>query len=191
MGKNNVEAVFTKASEGYLMRTTKNKKGVEIFTLDNVAVTILTLMANESYDWPPTQKQVAEHVPCRAYERGLDYIADMMGYGNALTAQEVQDLDLVQVQDLMQRKHDDGVTYISKIITKLVNAGLVEVVREARSKSSDNKYAAYLLLIGDDVENEKVRQWWADCVDAGWGRRRRPKRPNIVDPYANQEEKQS
>ena len=184
MGKNNVEAVCAKSAEGCLMRAGKNKKGVETLSPSAYDFAVLMIMANESYDWPPTEKQKAENVPCRVYERGQDYIADQFGYGTALTAQEVEGLDLEQVQELMERKHRNGTRVVSDSFSRLINAGLVEVVREPRSKHSANQNGAYLLLIGDELENAKVRQWWDDCVAAGWGKRRRGKRPNIIDPYA-------
>ena len=37
--------------------------------------------------------------------------------------------------------------------------------------SRQNTNAAYLLMIGDEEENEQVLAWWKQCEAEGWNQR--------------------
>lgn len=124
------------------------------------------IMAKNTYDWEPTARQRINHVPCRLYERGMQFIAEQQGYGE-LSAQESFDA-AQEGHGAKLRKEakrlDSGAEAASKDVQFLIECGLVKQLRPQRL----GKNASYLLLLGDDAENQLVEDWARECINHGW-----------------------
>ena len=172
MGRNNVTAVASLGAEGMFLReSTSKKSGKRILTPNPPEQLVLAFMANEAYDWPLTAQMKKHHVPARVYEKGLEPLASFCGYGANLSDEEKENLDPGEALTLMRDKLERGRQVVSRHISALKEKGLVLEVRPPRWSGSKNTNAAYLLLIGDDEENEQVLAWWKECKAAGWNRR--------------------
>lgn len=172
MGRNNATSVAALGAKGkFLRESTSKKTGRKIPTPNAAEQLVLMLMANEAYDWPLTAQMKKNHVPARVYERGLLPLADDLGYGADLTDEEKKTLTPGEALTLMRNRRERGRQVISRHISALKKKGFVLEVRPPRWSSSKNTNAAYLLMIGDEEENEQVLAWWKECEAAGWNRR--------------------
>lgn len=161
MGYRNTSAVTALAAT----RLTYTSRGSAV--MNTHAFATLKFMAENTYDFPPTDKRRMNYVPSRLYELGLDKIADMFGYG-ILSMEELQEVERGGVEAKKRQRKASGIRVIQNDIKFLKEHGLIKMLRPARM----NKYnASYLLLLGDDMENYQCELWAQTCIENGWKRR--------------------
>lgn len=161
MGMRNV--ILAADLQPRIMRATRG-----LMSPNTHAFSTLVIMARHTYDWEPTAKQRANHVPCRLYERGMQFIAEQQGYGE-LSAQE--SFEAAQQgygaeQSMRIKRRDSGAEAASKDIKTLTEYGLIKQLRP----QSLGRNASYLLLIGSPEENRLVEDWALECIEHGWKR---------------------
>lgn len=146
-----------------IMRTTRGLRSPNTH-----AFSTLIVMARNTYDWKPTARQYANHVPCRLYERGLEFIAQKQGYGQLSAMESFEAAQKGPGAELEREltRVGSGTQSASNDMKDLIDCGLVKQLRPQRL----GKNASYLLLIGDDAENREVEDWALECIHAGWKR---------------------
>ena len=155
MGFRNMNAVYAKCQEGKLLKERGDK-----LSLNSMALSVLQYMAHSTYDWPPTDKIVKEELPCRYYTLGWRSIAESLG----MVALSPKQLSYVQSQrqmdELLASRENTSRLRVTNAWKFLKQQGLIKQLVPA----SLGKNAGYLLLLGDNEENEKVEAWARQCL---------------------------
>lgn len=160
MGKGNLWAASD--LQPHIMRETRG-----LLSPNTHAFSALIIMARHTYDWEPTTRQRINHVPCRLYEMGMDFIAEHQGYGKLSAQQGLEAAGKPGEKARMEcRRFESGAEMASKDVTFLIECGFVKQLRPQRP----GRNASYLLLLGDAEENRLVEDWAWECIEAGWKR---------------------
>lgn len=131
------------------------------------AFATLVQMARHTYDWEPTARQRANHVPCRLYEMGMEYVGECQGYGKLSNKEAEESMREPGTWQKMQLKRkSSGKDAAIKDRQFLTDLGLLKMLRPQRP----GRNASYLLLIGSDEENRLVEDWALECIEHGWKR---------------------
>jgi hypothetical protein len=132
-------------SRGVLCRGSK-------MTFDAMAASVLTYMCLHSYDYPMSDDLKRKNAPCRLYEGGLKMIMSDLGM---IVVPPDKLLDSDGTVDLVAHRARSVLVRISLAIKFLTKIGVIKVMR----RSYLGRNAAYLLLIGDEHENEIVENY--------------------------------
>ncbi|KAA8832729.1 hypothetical protein EM849_03725 [Bifidobacterium tissieri] len=157
MGYSNVGHVYGLASEG---RLTKPRGGKT--TLNTMALNVLTYMSYSTYDWPPTDKIRRLGLPCRYYALGWRSIAEHFGM-MLLSDEQTSDPD-ADADAMMDARTATARSRITQAWRYLRDQNLIKELQPA----SLGKNAGYLLLLGDDEENNEVEDWARECLGLPW-----------------------
>ena len=153
-GINNEKMVSKLTRQGLL-----NHESRGVITPNWPAITVLTFMARNTYDWidgAPPRKIQELHLPCRCYELGWQAISDE--YAMTLLTPE----QLADDAEGHLRSREDTVRNNIKIYWRFLRErGLIKTIRE----STLGRNSAILLLLGDAEENKAVEDWAMECFE--------------------------
>lgn len=121
-------------------------------TLDTTAGLVLAYMCIHTYDYPLPDGLKREDAACRLYEGGLKRITEDLGM---VVVPPDRLLDSDGTVDLVARRENSVIQRISQATKFLTKIGAVKVLRRGYL----GRNAAYLLLIGDEHENEIVENY--------------------------------
>lgn len=157
MGYRNAEAVYRQSHAGRLLKP----RGGQV-ALDATALSMLTYMALNSYDWPPSADMRRNYIPARCYQRGWDQMAEDFGMlvvgGDRL--QEIG-IDGDALTSAMASRRNTARARLSQTAKFLQSQGLIKQIVPASVRRE--KPAVWLLTIGDDEENTEVEAWAKTC----------------------------
>lgn len=159
MGYRNMQKVFELSASGRLLKPRGGK-----LALNAMAGFTLCYMASNTYDWPPTDDMRKHKVPCRYYTLGWKSIAETFAL-QMLSTEQTSDLD-ADVDAMMAARMRTAQSRISDVWRYLRDQNLIKELQPA----SLGKNAGYLLLLGDDVENNEVEDWARECLGLPWRR---------------------
>lgn len=149
MGYKNINHLYDRSREGrFNVESRGNSK------LDGFALAVMQYMAARSSDWDPDRTYHAGDVPPRCYWGGWDAIIDDFGMVMP-TREQALDSD-VDKEELFARRHKSSLARLSKTGRWLEQQGLIKRIVPANTKLGRNAF--WLLMIGDDFENEQVEQ---------------------------------
>lgn len=124
------------------------------------AAYILTHMASSTYDFPPAGKALEHHLACRYYQRGIDYFVKLLGYHHASPVGLI-DATQEEVDRYRMTRIRNGRNIISKAFRFLEDQGVIKKLHG----SSSYLNAGYMLMLGDDAENEACEEWNRNATD--------------------------
>lgn len=158
MGYKNVSAVYRLASEGRLLKP----RGGQV-ALDTNALILLTYMAHNAYDWPPSDDMKRKGIACRCYSRGWDQAAADLGMtiagGEKAKKILFNDGDL---EAMITTRRNTARNRLSQTAKFLQQQGLIKQLTPADVRRE--KPAIWLLLLGDEAENAEVEAWARKCL---------------------------
>lgn len=160
VGYRNIELVYKAARDG---RLGKPGKDGGLLTYD-LALNLLTYMALNVYDWPPTGKLRDLARPCRYYTLGDRAFIEDSGMAGL---PEWRTLDSERLEDLARRRYNSAVTRVKRARRFLVGQGLVKQLERPKLSTQGASTAGYLLLLGDERENREVEAWARECLGLG------------------------
>ena len=157
MGYRNALAVYKLSETGRLLKP----RGDQV-TLHPTALNLLSYMALNSYDWPPTEEMKRHHVPCRCYARGWDAAARAFGLtiAGGVKAEKIL-AEGGDLESMMETRLNSARHRLSDAAKFLQAQGLIKQLLPADVRRE--KPAVWLLTIGDAEENAKVEDWARTC----------------------------
>lgn len=173
MGYKNLDAVIECAGNRRMHRP----RGENI-SFDPMAFSVLTYMALNVYDWPPTARQRASHTACRVYSLGWGSIVKKLGL-DALAKDQLMDREVDEVKDLEKARWDAAIIRVSNASKFLQEQGLIKLLRKADIRNGYN--ADWILLIGSPSENKQVEDWAKECLP--YMKRVKSVRSRMVENY--------
>lgn len=157
MGYKNLNAVFELSEQGKLLKP----RGGQV-AADMTALGLLTWMATNSYDWPPTDDMRRRHIPCRCYSRGWDIAARKFGMTIAGGEKAAQALSDDTLDAMIQTRLNTARSRLSQTAKFLQAQGLIKLLVPADVRRE--RPATWLLLLGDERENREVEAWARECL---------------------------
>lgn len=152
MGYRNAERVNDISSQGKLSSVINGK-----VVFNNFADTVLTFMALNTYDYPPSDDVKKRHLPCRYYTLGWRAIAEAKG----LLLMSSEESMSSEAAHILERKEHAAKTRISQAWKFLKEQKLIRTIVPA----SLGKNAGILLLLSDDKsENYECEKYARECL---------------------------
>lgn len=156
MGYDNTERVCELSRAGRLLKTRGGK-----MTINPMALSMLLYMAAKTYDWPPKGKVEQLNLPCRVYERGWACMAE--DFGMTLVGADELMRDGADSDAIMNARRTTAINRLSQTAKFLQEQNLIRLLRPANLRRE--KPAAWLLLLGDDEENQAAERWARECLN--------------------------
>lgn len=161
MGYSNFKLAMKAIREGRLdfyHEKSKTMKG------NDFAQKILMWLAEETLDWPLTAEQERKHHTSRLYRRGYGEIVEAF---NMLAVPEEAYKHLPENEwleaytKLVESRRKTAESRIRDAFRRLTERGLLTCIQ---NPIKGRNYGAYMLLLGDDAENNEILDYNRGCL---------------------------
>ena len=149
MGTQNIKAVYRCSRAGRL-----NRKLGDNSSFDPMAMSVLQYMAATALDYDPDHIYRPDDTPPRCYWAGWPAMMD--DFGMVMPTHEQAIDDDVDKEELFASREQTSLNRISRTARWLEEQGLIKRIVPANTRRG--RSAFWLLMIGDDFENERVEQ---------------------------------
>lgn len=147
MGYRNSKALYTLSRQGKL-NTVRGGNA----SFNPMAMAMMQYMATMTADWDPDRHYRLDDVPPRCYWGGWPAMVE--DFGMVMPTQEQALDDTVDKENLFSNRQKVSVNRLSSTAQWLEQQGLVKQLVSANTRRG--RHAIWLLLLGDDFENEQV-----------------------------------
>ena len=149
MGTQNITAVYRRSREGHLNRVRGDNS-----SFDSMAMSVLQYMAAVAMDYEPDRTYHEGDIPPRCYWAGWPAMVD--DFGMVMPSEQQAHDPHVDTEALFQSREQTSLNRISRTARWLEEQGLIKRLIPANTRRG--RSAFWLLMIGDDFENEQVEQ---------------------------------
>lgn len=131
---------------------------------NDFAQKILMWLAEETLDWPLTDEQERKHHTCRLYRRGYGEIVEAF---NMLAVPEEAYKHLPENEwleaytKLAESRRKTAESRIRDAFRRMTERGLLTCIQ---NPVKGRNYGAYMLLLGDDAENNEILDYNRACL---------------------------
>lgn len=131
---------------------------------NDFAQKLLMWLAEETLDWPLTEEQVRKHHTSRLYRRGYGAIVEafnMLAVPEEAYAGVPEDERLEAYMRIVESRKKTAESRIRDAFKRMTERGLLTCIQ---TPVKGRNYGAYMLLLGDDAENNAILDYNRECL---------------------------